>query len=76
VKRVLVAAALVALALPGTAWAHATLLTTRPAVGQRLAQSPRVVMLKASVAAAPGKSIVVYWPPLSRNPWSDLSAFM
>ena len=36
---------LVALALPGTAWAHATLLSTQPAVGQRLAQSPRVVTL-------------------------------
>jgi copper transport protein len=36
---------LAALATPGAAWAHATLLTTRPAVGQRLEQSPRVVML-------------------------------
>jgi copper transport protein len=39
------AVALVALALPGTAWAHATLLRTAPAVGQRLASSPRVVTL-------------------------------
>ena len=34
-----------ALALPGTAWAHSTLETTKPAVGQRLAVSPRAVTL-------------------------------
>jgi copper transport protein len=45
VKRLLVAAALIALALPGTAWAHATLESTSPKVGQRLAASPRAVML-------------------------------
>jgi hypothetical protein len=37
VKRASRRVALVALALPGTAWAHATLLSTPPAVGQRLA---------------------------------------
>ena len=37
--------ALLALVLPGAAWAHATLLMTAPAVGQRLAASPRVVTL-------------------------------
>jgi copper transport protein len=36
---------LVALAFPGTAWAHATLLRTAPKVGERLAASPRVVTL-------------------------------
>jgi copper transport protein len=40
-----VVVALVPLALPGTAWAHATLLSTQPAVGQRLARSPRAVTL-------------------------------
>ncbi len=37
--------ALFALALPGAAWAHATLLSTRPAIGQRLARSPQAVTL-------------------------------
>jgi copper transport protein len=36
---------LLALAFPGTAWAHATLLQTSPKVGQRLAQTPRVITL-------------------------------
>ena len=45
-RRALVTAiALVALVLPGTAWAHATLLRTTPAVGQRLASSPGVVTM-------------------------------
>jgi copper transport protein len=46
VKRAVAAAAvLAALVLPGAAWAHATLLRTTPDVGQRVASSPRVVML-------------------------------
>jgi methionine-rich copper-binding protein CopC len=45
VKRLLLVAALVALALPGTAWAHATLQTVSPNVGQRLAASPRAITL-------------------------------
>jgi copper transport protein len=55
-KRVAVAAAVVAaLAAPGAAWAHATLLRTAPAVGQRLASSPRTVTLSfnESVTALP-----------------------
>jgi copper transport protein len=36
---------LVALALPGGAWAHATLLRTSPKVGQRLDASPRQITL-------------------------------
>jgi copper transport protein len=46
VRRVAAAVvAVVALALPGAAWAHAALLHTTPAVGQRLASSPRAVTL-------------------------------
>jgi copper transport protein len=44
-RRVLLVA-VVALAFPGTAWAHATLLHTTPKVGQRLAGSPRVITLE------------------------------
>jgi copper transport protein len=36
---------LLALAFPGTAWAHATLEQTSPKIGQRLAVSPRAVTL-------------------------------
>jgi copper transport protein len=43
--RKLLAAALVALAFPAVASAHATLLTTTPGVGQRLARSPAEVRL-------------------------------
>jgi copper transport protein len=45
VKRVVVAVFVAALALPGAAWAHATLLETAPAVGRRLSASPRIVLL-------------------------------
>jgi copper transport protein len=45
VKRVVVAVFVAALALPGAAWAHATLLETAPAVGRRLPASPRIVLL-------------------------------
>jgi len=38
--------ALVALAFPGVAFAHATLEQTTPSVGQRLASSPREVTLR------------------------------
>ncbi len=44
-KRLLLVAAVVALALPASASAHATLLQMSPAVGQRLAASPHVVRL-------------------------------
>jgi copper transport protein len=44
VKRAAVVA-LVALAFPGTAWAHATLEQTAPRVGQRLSASPRGITL-------------------------------
>ena len=37
---------LLALAFPGSAWAHATLGQTTPKVGQRLAVSPRMVTLR------------------------------
>jgi copper transport protein len=37
--------ALVALALPGTAWAHATLELTSPKIGQRMSVSPRSITL-------------------------------
>jgi copper transport protein len=46
VRRILLVAAVAALALPATAWAHATLQTTAPKVGQRLAAAPRVVTLR------------------------------
>jgi copper transport protein len=55
-KRVAVAVAVVAaLVVPGAAWAHATLLRTTPAIGQRLASSPRTVTLSfnESVTALP-----------------------
>jgi copper transport protein len=39
------AVALLALAFPGTAWAHATLEQTTPKIGQRLAASPRGITL-------------------------------
>ena len=44
-KRLAAVVALVALALPGAAWAHATLQKISPSVGERLASSPRVVRL-------------------------------
>jgi copper transport protein len=50
-----------ALVLPASAWAHATLVQTKPAFAQRLRQSPREVMLRfdQSVAALPN-AITVY----------------
>ena len=44
-RAAVVAAALVALMLPGAASAHATLIRTTPGTGQRLAASPHVVTL-------------------------------
>ncbi len=38
--------ALLALAFPGAAWAHATLLDTTPDVGRRLAAAPRTITLQ------------------------------
>ena len=38
--------ALLVLAFPSTAWAHATLLQTSPAVGQRLEVAPRTITLR------------------------------
>jgi copper transport protein len=43
--RRLAVVALVALAFPAGAWAHATLLRTSPAVGERLAAPPRLITL-------------------------------
>jgi copper transport protein len=45
VRRAVLAAVVLALALPGGAWAHATLLTTAPKVGQRIGASPKLVTL-------------------------------
>jgi copper transport protein len=45
VRRVLLACALIALVLPGQAFAHATLERTSPAFQQRLQTSPRTVQL-------------------------------
>jgi len=54
-RAAIAAAALVALAAPGAAWAHATLLETAPRVGQRLPSGPRAVTLTfdQSVKALP-----------------------
>jgi copper transport protein len=46
VRRVLLAGALIALVLPGQAFAHATLEHTSPAFQQRLQTSPRTVQLR------------------------------
>ena len=45
----------VALALPGSAWAHATLTKTKPAFAQRLERPPKFVRLRfdESVTALP-----------------------
>ncbi len=50
-----------ALALPGTAWAHAALMKTTPAFAQRLERSPAFVQLRfdQSVSALPN-AITVY----------------
>jgi copper transport protein len=45
VRSTAIAVALVALAFPGVAFAHATLETTSPKVGERLSTSPRFVTL-------------------------------
>ena len=45
-RRVLIVATLCALALPGQALAHATLLKTSPGFEQRLSASPRTVTLR------------------------------
>jgi copper transport protein len=45
-KRLLLAGALLALALPAPAFAHATLLQTTPDLRQRLASSPRTLVLR------------------------------
>jgi copper transport protein len=62
-KRALVAVALVALALPASAFAHASLRTETPGFRQRLAASPRQVVLQfdQTVDALP-KAIVVLTP--------------
>src|SRR5207237_343913 len=54
-------AAFLALAAPASAWAHATLLQTKPAFAQRVERSPRVVLLRfdQSVEALPN-AITVY----------------
>jgi len=45
-KRLLLAGALVALVLPGSAFAHATLEQTTPGFGKRVASSPRTLVLR------------------------------
>jgi copper transport protein len=61
VRRVLVAAALAALVLPGGAWAHATLIQSTPGIRERLNASPAFVRLRfdQSVKALPN-AIKVY----------------
>jgi copper transport protein len=61
VKRAFVALALAALIAPASASAHATLVQTRPGFAQRLASSPRSVLLRfdQSVDALPN-AITVY----------------
>jgi copper transport protein len=61
VRRVLLAAALAALVLPGGAWAHATLVHASPGIRQRLQVSPPLVRLRfdQSVKALPN-AIKVY----------------
>lgn len=60
-RRALAIAGLAALALPGAAWAHASLETTSPSFRQRLEAAPRAVVLRFDqpVKAFPN-SIVVY----------------
>ena len=60
-RRVLLAAALAALVLPGGAWAHATLVHASPGIRQRLQVSPPLVRLRfdQSVKALPN-AIKVY----------------
>ena len=64
--------ALLALAFPGTAWAHATLLHTSPAVGQRLAVPLRTItltfdqgvrVLANGIQVFDAKGVVVSGPP-------------
>jgi copper transport protein len=53
--------ALLALALPGTAWAHATLEHTWPAIRARIATAPKTVRLNFDQGVKPlSNSIVVY----------------
>jgi len=60
VRRVAVLAALVALAFPASAFAHATLVNESPGFRQRLAEPPRTIVLRfdQAVSAVP-KAIVV-----------------
>ena len=60
-RRALVGAGLVALVLPATAFAHATLLSERPAFGVRLNMAPHRILLHfdEAVKVLPG-GIVVY----------------
>ena len=62
-RRALVLAALVALAVPGSAFAHASVIRVDPGFRERLAHSPRDVVLRfdQSVTALP-HSIVVLTP--------------
>jgi copper transport protein len=61
VRRALGVLAVVALVAPASAWAHATLLQTRPAFAQRVERSPGSVLLRfdQSVEALPN-AITVY----------------
>ena len=60
-KRALLAMTALALAAPASAWAHATLVQTKPAFAQRLNTSPGQVLLRfdQSVEALPN-AIIVY----------------
>ena len=60
-RRALVATAALALAAPASAWAHATLVQTRPAFAQRIETSPGSILLRfdQSVEALPN-AITVY----------------
>jgi copper transport protein len=60
-RRALAAAAFLALVAPASAWAHATLIQTKPTFAQRVERSPRVVLLRfdQSVEALPN-AITVY----------------
>jgi copper transport protein len=68
--------ALLALAFPGGAWAHATLLHTSPDVGRRLASAPRAITLEFDqsvkvlangIQVFDGKGGLVSGPPRVRS---------
>ena len=71
-RRTLAAAALLALALPATAGAHATLERAEPAVQSRVDTAPTVVELRFDQSVvAPPDAIVVYARTAARSPASS-----